>query len=223
MGWSSGANIFDPIARALTDLNATAELKRRILGVLLVELRDLDWDTYRESFDEFRSDVDIVAVFYEHDSGPTLGEWPEGNIGVEGTSTRTWTLNCSDCGRLGTRPLDDDGALGHDQLIAMWTLHERDRHGGDGKIDQRLLLNTPTAAGVQEVIAEERLAAGEPLPPLVKIRAGETAFTPIVLSVVPRAALTPDQADTVAAHLRAAARQARQEPRQRIPEGEAAR
>lgn len=70
MGWASAGDIFDPVARALVELNAPEEMKRRVLGTLVKALQDGDWDTEGESLAEFRDDPVIVAIFKEH--GVTL-------------------------------------------------------------------------------------------------------------------------------------------------------
>ncbi|MFI6813745.1 hypothetical protein ACIBG7_15095 [Nonomuraea sp. NPDC050328] len=68
MGWgSAGYRIFDPVARALLDANASEEITRRVLGKLIDELRQEDWDTETDSLDEFRDQPVIVAVFRDKD------------------------------------------------------------------------------------------------------------------------------------------------------------
>lgn len=72
MGWSSGGSrVFDPVARALIEAGASDDLKRRTLGPLIDELRDLDWDTQDESLEEFRDDPVIVALFRERGTTDT--------------------------------------------------------------------------------------------------------------------------------------------------------
>lgn len=66
MGWSSANEIFDPVAQALIDLGATDETKTRVLGTLIKNLQDGDWDTEDESLERFRKDPAIVAAFAEH-------------------------------------------------------------------------------------------------------------------------------------------------------------
>lgn len=73
MGWgSAGYRIFDPVAKGLLDANASEEIKRRVLGPLIEELRENDWDTEYDSLDQFADDPVIVAIFAEH--GVTLGD-----------------------------------------------------------------------------------------------------------------------------------------------------
>lgn len=66
MGWSSAGQIFDPVARALVELGAPDEMKRKVLGDLIGALHDGDWDTEDESLDEFKDDPAIVAAFADH-------------------------------------------------------------------------------------------------------------------------------------------------------------
>ncbi len=65
MGWASAGEIFDPVAKALVDLNAPEETKRRVLGTLIDKLQDGDWDTEYESLEEFSDDPVIVDLFRE--------------------------------------------------------------------------------------------------------------------------------------------------------------
>jgi hypothetical protein len=67
MGWASGGDIFDPVAReivyavsdGLLDLNRAST----ILEVLIDALQSRDWDTEEESLEQFE-DIDwIVAAF----------------------------------------------------------------------------------------------------------------------------------------------------------------
>ncbi|TDB83416.1 hypothetical protein E1264_28470 [Actinomadura sp. KC216] len=67
MGWgSAGYRIFDPVAQALIDADASEETKRRVLGDLIEELRQEDWDTEHDSLQRFEDDPTIVAIFAEH-------------------------------------------------------------------------------------------------------------------------------------------------------------
>lgn len=67
MGWASAGAIFDPVAKALVELNAPDEMKIRVLGDLIGALQDGDWDTEDESLDEFKDDPAIVEAFRLHD------------------------------------------------------------------------------------------------------------------------------------------------------------
>lgn len=66
MGWASAGEIFDPIAHGLIEAGASEDIKRRVLGPLIVKLQNDDWDTESESLEEFRDDPVIVAIFREH-------------------------------------------------------------------------------------------------------------------------------------------------------------
>ena len=67
MGWNSAGDIFDPVAKALVELNAPDDMKIRVLGDLIGALRDGDWDTEDESLDQFQNDPAIVEAFRQHD------------------------------------------------------------------------------------------------------------------------------------------------------------
>jgi hypothetical protein len=70
MGWASAGTIFDPVAQALIDLDATDDMKRGVLGPLIDQLTGEDWDTCDESANKFRDDPVIVALFAERGWGP---------------------------------------------------------------------------------------------------------------------------------------------------------
>ncbi|MEU0018009.1 hypothetical protein ABZ173_10100 [Streptomyces rochei] len=63
MGWNSANRIFDPVARALIDTGADDNTKRKVLGDLISELQDGDWDTEDESLEDFLTDPAIVKAF----------------------------------------------------------------------------------------------------------------------------------------------------------------
>ncbi|MGX1116367.1 hypothetical protein RKD37_001730 [Streptomyces ambofaciens] len=63
MGWNSANRIFDPVARALQEANADDATKRKVLGDLISELQDGDWDTEDESLEDFLDDPAIVKAF----------------------------------------------------------------------------------------------------------------------------------------------------------------
>jgi hypothetical protein len=83
MGWSSAGAIFDPVAQAMIDLNAPAEMKLRVLGALIGALQDGDWDTEDESLNQFLDDPAIVEAFRQHGiisycmAGSGDGRWCE--------------------------------------------------------------------------------------------------------------------------------------------------
>lgn len=65
MGWNSANRIFNPVARALIEAKATDETKRKVLGDLIAELQEGDWDTEDESLEDFLDDPAIVAAFHD--------------------------------------------------------------------------------------------------------------------------------------------------------------
>lgn len=67
MGWNSANRIFDPVARALIEVGASDDVKRRVLGDLIGHLQDGDWDTEDESLEDFKNDPAIVAAFAAND------------------------------------------------------------------------------------------------------------------------------------------------------------
>lgn len=142
MGWASASEIFDPVAHALIELGANADTMRRVLGTLIGQLQDMDWDTEDESLEEFRDSPVIVQLFYEHEVGNRAGEWPEGAIGYD-PSANEWTLTCQGgpdaCGEIGRGA--GDSRMEHDRLVRLWASHEADEHGGDGQVAERMLLD----------------------------------------------------------------------------------
>ena len=65
MGWSSANSIFDPVARALIDAKASDDTKRVVLGGLIRQLQDNDWDTEDESLEDFLDDPATIAAFHD--------------------------------------------------------------------------------------------------------------------------------------------------------------
>jgi hypothetical protein len=63
MGWSSGNEIFDPVAWALMNNQVPEDAQTEILSVLIDRLQDGDWDTEDESLYEFRNFPAIVEAF----------------------------------------------------------------------------------------------------------------------------------------------------------------
>ncbi|MET9142413.1 hypothetical protein [Streptomyces sp. NPDC004042] len=63
MGWNSANRIFNPVATALQKANADDDTKRTVLGNLIRELQDGDWDTEDESLEDFLDDPAIVSAF----------------------------------------------------------------------------------------------------------------------------------------------------------------
>jgi hypothetical protein len=147
MGWASAGDIFDPVAQALIDLNAPDETKRRVLGTLISKLQDGDWDTEDESLGQFRHDPVIVALFYERGVGNTVyGAETEGVIDHD-EARDEWVLKCdgrNGCGELGRGA--GMSTVDHDRLVRQWADHDREQHGGDGVVDEYMLLNPQAAA-----------------------------------------------------------------------------
>jgi hypothetical protein len=67
MGWSSANQIFNPVARALIDAETSYSTKRVVLGGLIRQLQDNDWDTEDESLEDFLDDPATIAAFAERD------------------------------------------------------------------------------------------------------------------------------------------------------------
>lgn len=133
MGWASAGGIFNPVAQALLDLGADRETKRRVLGTLISKLQDGDWDTESESLEEFKHDVDIVALFVERGVGTELwGDHGAGDLDYD-PRRDVWTLTCAsgDHGLLATSA--DGSAAEHDRLVSIWVEHDAALHDGDGE------------------------------------------------------------------------------------------
>lgn len=65
MGWASGGQIFDAVAKGLIDAEVSDQIKRDVLGKLIDALQEGDWDTEDESLDTFAADPLIVMLFAE--------------------------------------------------------------------------------------------------------------------------------------------------------------
>jgi hypothetical protein len=67
MGWASGGEVFDPVARAIVDMLADGDIQpstaELILSTLIVGLQAGDWDTECESLDEFAQYPIVVKAF----------------------------------------------------------------------------------------------------------------------------------------------------------------
>lgn len=63
MGWASGDEVFDPVARRMQQLALPADAKTEVLSVLIEALQDRGWDTEGESLGEFVGDEAIVEAF----------------------------------------------------------------------------------------------------------------------------------------------------------------
>jgi hypothetical protein len=63
MGWSSGNEVFDPVARELQVFVPDDTARSAVASVLINALQECDWDTEDESLDQFRDDPAIIAAF----------------------------------------------------------------------------------------------------------------------------------------------------------------
>lgn len=63
MGWASGGEVFDPVARTLVDYNVPDWVMRDVCKVLIIRLQDRDWDCEEESLGEFAEVPAIVQAF----------------------------------------------------------------------------------------------------------------------------------------------------------------
>jgi hypothetical protein len=73
--------VFDPVARAMKDAGAPAELKTRVLAALISALQYRDWDTEDESLGLFQDDPAIVEAFRRNGVILGCGAEPEGDAG----------------------------------------------------------------------------------------------------------------------------------------------
>jgi hypothetical protein len=69
---SAGATFFNPVARALIEAGASDLLKERVLGELIGNLQEEDWDTELDSLQLFLDDPAIVRAFANNDI-----TWPD--------------------------------------------------------------------------------------------------------------------------------------------------
>jgi hypothetical protein len=63
MGWSSANDIFNPVARSLIDAGVSDSTKLVVLGGLIRQLQDNDWDTEDESLEDFLDDPAVIRAF----------------------------------------------------------------------------------------------------------------------------------------------------------------
>jgi hypothetical protein len=143
MGWASASEIFDPVAQTLVDLNADAANKRALLTMLIDKLRDLDWDTWDESLQAWRTDPAIVSAFYTALDGVELH--CGGSEGVITYVDGEWVISCLGCDEtLGSDAavLDDIewSVKVHNNLLQVWAKHDRERHNGSGKVPEWVLI-----------------------------------------------------------------------------------
>ena len=61
MGWSSGAEVFDPVVESFISSNISRKEKIRIIVALIKALEDQDWDCQFES--KYWDDAVVVAAW----------------------------------------------------------------------------------------------------------------------------------------------------------------
>lgn len=66
MGWSSGGDVFDPVAETLREMDGIPEQDRTLICVSLIKaLQGNDWDTEDESLEHFRHTKFVTDAFAE--------------------------------------------------------------------------------------------------------------------------------------------------------------
>ncbi|CAL9369672.1 hypothetical protein [Streptomyces sp. enrichment culture] len=73
MGWGSAYSLFNTVADALIEANATDEIKEKTLTTVIARLQAEDWDTELDSLQSYLDDPAIVRAFAANDI-----TWPEG-------------------------------------------------------------------------------------------------------------------------------------------------
>lgn len=63
MGWASGDEVFEPVARKLLDTCDDQVVITEVLAVLINGLQEHGWDTEGESLGEFQDDEAVVEAF----------------------------------------------------------------------------------------------------------------------------------------------------------------
>jgi hypothetical protein len=121
MGWSSGGEIFDDVARALVDAQVGDELLDRVLYLLAVRLTDQDWDTVDESIDEFAGQP-VAQHALRKANGRVWLNGPDGRVDGEidfigNADGGSWELDLHD--ETVTAPGTVDG---FNQLIDLWAV-----------------------------------------------------------------------------------------------------
>lgn len=135
MGWASASSIFNKVAKALVDANASDDLTRAVLAPLITVLRDGDWDTCDESREEFADDP-VIAELFARELGTEL--WASNIHGaIDFSDADGWTLSCSQCGFIDGA---EGTAEGHDRLVRRWADHDQAEHDGDGVVNGRMLI-----------------------------------------------------------------------------------
>lgn len=72
MGWGSAYSLFNTVADALIEANASDEIKEHALTTVIQRLQEDDWDTELDSLQGYLNDPAIVRAFAAN--GIT---WPE--------------------------------------------------------------------------------------------------------------------------------------------------
>lgn len=67
MGWGSAYSIFNTVADALIEANASDQIKEKALTKVIRQLQDDDWDTELDSLQSYLDDPAIVRAFANND------------------------------------------------------------------------------------------------------------------------------------------------------------
>lgn len=139
MGWADGTQVFNRVARVIIEAGEVHDdTTPRILGELADALADAGWDTIDESIDEFRDCPEIVAVLRRASGDVDIaGRWL-GTLGYDDGGDQ-WVLSCDEHGVIGRG--DGQSVEEHDRLVRLWAEHDEGAHGGDGRVDERMLIN----------------------------------------------------------------------------------
>lgn len=71
MGWGSTYSLFNTVADALIEANASDDTKERALTKVIARLQEDDWDTELDSLQSYLDDPAIVRAFAANGI-----EWP---------------------------------------------------------------------------------------------------------------------------------------------------
>lgn len=67
MGWGSAYSLFNTIADALIEAEASDEVKEKALTKVIRSFQEEDWDTELDSLQSYRNDPAIVRAFAAND------------------------------------------------------------------------------------------------------------------------------------------------------------
>lgn len=67
MGWGSAYSLFNTVADALIEADASDEVKERALTKVIRQLQEDDWDTELDSLQSYLDDPAIVRAFANND------------------------------------------------------------------------------------------------------------------------------------------------------------